>query len=122
MSIEAVKSAVNYIEQQNKERASVGLKPLNDGEEDLVFNAYIAGAKSKTTCRIELKWIDVREDLPDMYQNVIVLNNGKPVMSRRRWRKVFADTEAEREASGWVWSRNLSHVTHWAPIPDLENK
>lgn len=37
------KAAVEYIEQQNKERMSQGYKAMTPGEEDMVFNAFFDG-------------------------------------------------------------------------------
>lgn len=61
------------------------------------------------------QWISVDDALPDMYQDVIVFNNGKPISSRRGrlpwWEK-----------DKWQWSRALTNVTHWMPIPNLPHE
>lgn len=37
------KAAIEYIEQQNKERAAQGYKAMTAGEEDMVYNAFLMG-------------------------------------------------------------------------------
>lgn len=37
------KAAIEYIEQQNKERMSQGYKAMTPGEEDMVYNAFLMG-------------------------------------------------------------------------------
>ena len=60
-------------------------------------------------------WISIKERLPEMYEDVVVLNNGKPIMSRRYWVDRWNPTPTT-----WMWSKSLTNVTHWMPIPELK--
>lgn len=60
-------------------------------------------------------WISVEERLPEMYEDVVVLNNGKPLLSRRYWIARWKEHPTE-----WQWSKSLTHVTHWMPIPNIK--
>ena len=67
-------------------------------------------------------WISVEDRLPELYQDVIVINNGKPIMSRRYKCQVRSKLTNNEWVDSWRWSRNLVNVTHWMPIPEPPTK
>ena len=80
--------------------------------EDSCWGAYWADEHPKNP------WISVEDRLPELYQDVIVINNGKPIMSRRYKCQVRSKLTNNEWVDSWRWSRNLVNVTHWMLIPD----
>lgn len=74
-----------------------------------------------------MKWISVEEDLPDMYESVIVWgrrekeNVCRQAYQARRWTGCTSGFDVEKDKL-WQWvtpcDYQVSDVTHWFPMPE----
>lgn len=76
--------ATLYIEAENKERASQGMRALTDGEEDMIFNAYISG------CGIQDNELEMVTQMRDYIgERYVWLYNHSPRWLRWWMKKTF---------------------------------
>lgn len=131
MLYEQIKQAAeNFIEAINKERIAQGYKELSAGEDDLVFNAYLAGIKKGIEIK-ELRnpWISVEDRLPEngdmvFTRSVLIIKGGgerheeEQFLAQKFVGYWLTDCCRQHRMHGFIYD-TLDKVTHWMPIPQL---
>nr|DAV51147.1 MAG TPA: Protein of unknown function (DUF551) [Bacteriophage sp.] len=105
-----------------------------DGSE---YQAYKAGVEyvrsliedapdiKPESMRHDEEWISVKDRLPDVFDEVLVYDTFSNTSISIAWRET---TPRKNGIVNWYWNsqmsypENLTHVTHWMPLPEPPTK
>lgn len=71
--------------------------------------------------QIKAEWVSVKDRLPDVFDEVLVYDTFSNTSISIAWRE---NTPRKNGIVNWYWNsqmsypENLTHVTHWMPLPE----